>query len=73
MECRDVFFLEDPMVSLRVEPQCVELYEISTGKGVQANGGSDEEDVGHRILGQGPLEVIGQPNELIGKSIQARK
>ena len=47
MECRYLFFLEDPTISLKVEPQCVELYKISKGKGVQASGGPDEEDVGH--------------------------
>ena len=33
MECRDVSFLKDPMVNHRVKPQCVELFEISKGKG----------------------------------------
>ena len=58
MECRDIFFLKDLTVSRRVEPQCVELYEISKGKGAQASGGSDEKDVGNRVPGQDPLEVI---------------
>ena len=73
MKCRDIFFLEDPTVSPRVEPRCVELYEISKGKGAQASGGSDEEDAGHIILGQGPLEVIEQTDDLIGRPIQVRK
>ena len=33
MEFRDMFLLEDLTVSPRVEPLCVELYEISKGKG----------------------------------------
>lgn len=34
---------------------------------------SDKEDVGHKIPGQGPLKVIEQPNEPIGRLTQARK
>ena len=73
MECRDVFFLEDPMVNPKVEPQRVELYEIFKSKWAQASGGFDEEDVGHRIPSQGPLQVIEQPDEPIGRPIRARK
>ena len=73
IECRDEFFLEDPAVSPRVEPHCVALYEISKGKGVQASGGSDEEDVGHRIPSWGPLGVIEQPEEPIGRPNRARE
>ena len=51
----------------------MELYEISKGNGVQESGGSVEEDVGHRIPGQGPLKVIEQPDESIGRPIWARK
>ena len=73
MKCRDVFFPEDPTVSPRVEPQCVELSEISKGKGVQTSAGSNEEDLGHRVPGQGPLEVIEQLDEPIGRLIRASK
>ena len=68
-----MFFLEDPTVNPKVEPQCVELYEISKGKVVQASEGSDEEDIGYRIPCQGPLEVIEQPNEPISRPIWVRK
>ena len=33
----------------------------------------DEDDVGHRIACKGPLEVIEQPDEPIGRQIWARK
>ena len=55
MECRDVLFLENPTVSHKVEPRCVELYEISKGKGFQAGGRSDEEDVDIEFLAMAHL------------------
>ena len=42
-------------------------------RGVQASGGSDEEDVGPRVPCQGLLEVIEQPDEPIGRLLRARK
>lgn len=58
MEYWDVVFLEYPTVSHKVKPQCVELYEISKGKGVQTSGASNEDDSGDKSLSHGPLEVI---------------
>ena len=70
---RKLCIFTDLSVSHRVEPQCVELYVISKAKGVQTSVGSDEEDVRHRVPGQGPLEVIEQLDEPIGRPILGRK
>ena len=56
MECRDVYFLENPMANPRDRPRMVDFYEISKDKDVQASGGSDVVDVGNLTPGQGPLD-----------------
>ena len=68
MECRYVFFLEDSSVNPRVEQQCVELYEISRGKGFKQLGVPTKRTLDIEFLAMAHLRRLNNPmSQLAGR------